>query len=308
MFIKKSRILSIEELKQFEGKTLQVVIPISPEILEDCGRIGFSAQLSIGDTLLPAKIGPVSKRNAEGNFVRHKDQPKETHYRTVEWTWKQFKGRDDYEEVSDFKDVPYQRYPRTFVPPYAVELSVVALADGVRFVVAPQITLDLEKNIDLLKHTINLFLEIFGECEIRYENLESIIKAKIVRLNWNILPPGEYPWQTRKEQVREFLDRASNRNKVVVSKRLEIINQYGPDFVAIGLHGFSGYMVFGFDKKKIYVFESTHVNNATYIFDKNWKDLSQLTKKEILSEDRQKDRVIHLHKSWMHRIDQILRK
>lgn len=83
--------------------------------------MGFSSELKPGETVLPSpKMVPVSRRNAEGSYIIHKDQPMETAYRTVEWTWKQWAGRGETVEVSDFVDVPYKRYPRTFVPPYGI--------------------------------------------------------------------------------------------------------------------------------------------------------------------------------------------
>ena len=43
--------------------------------------------------------------------------------------------------------------------------------------------------------------------------------------------------------------------------------------------------------------ESIHIDNATYIFDDDWEELSQLTKAEILDNNYQKDRIIH-RKNW----------
>lgn len=34
--------------------------------------------------------------------------------------------------------------------------------------------------------------------------------------------------------------------------------------------------------KNLFVLESTHLDNATYVLKSNWQELSQLTKREIL--------------------------
>ena len=47
------------------------------------------------------------------------------------------------------------------------------------------------------------------------------------------------------------------------------------------------------------------LGNATYVFDKDWEELSKLTKAQILDEGLQRDRVIH-RKGWHQRIRHLL--
>lgn len=63
--------------------------------------------------------------------------------------------------------------------------------------------------------------------------------------------------------------------------------------MAVGLGGFSEYIVFGFTRKNRYVFESPETGNATYIFRNEWEEVSQLTKRQILQEQLQEARIIH---------------
>jgi len=63
--------------------------------------------------------------------------------------------------------------------------------------------------------------------------------------------------------------------------------------MAVGLGGFSEYIVFGFTRKSRYVFESPETGNATYIFRNEWEEVSQLTKRQILQEQLQEARIIH---------------
>jgi hypothetical protein len=102
--------------------------------------MGFSCDPQEGETILPpASRGPVSKYNAEGKYEVHKDQPMETAYRMVEWHWREWHGPYDRVERSKLVDVPYQRYPRTFIPPPSVELSISTAADGQRIITAGSI-------------------------------------------------------------------------------------------------------------------------------------------------------------------------
>jgi len=75
--------------------------------------------------------------------------------------------------------------------------------------------------------------------------------------------------------------------------------------VAVGQAGFHGYVVFGFPDRDLYMLESTKINNATYVFAKNWKLLSQMTKAEILNSALYTDRIIH-RKNWHWRVNRLL--
>jgi len=151
-----------------EGTTVVVGIIIREDHEKILTEIGFPFPPKVGDSLLPsASLGPVSKVNAEGTYIIHKDRPKEIAYRTVEWTWEQWAGPYDTETQSRLVDVPYKRYPRTRVLPYSAEFTVYERGNSL-VLAAPPIEY-VPKNEDKLKHTLNLFLEIFGECTNREE-------------------------------------------------------------------------------------------------------------------------------------------
>ena len=92
---------------------------------DQLNQFGFSDDPTDGDTLLPpATFGPVSRYNAEGRYIVHRDQPKETAYRQIEWHWEEWHGPYDRVAQSRIVDVPYERYPRTFDPPPSVEVTI----------------------------------------------------------------------------------------------------------------------------------------------------------------------------------------
>jgi hypothetical protein len=267
-------------------------------------RAGFPVPPQIGDSVLPAPdFGPVSRYNADGKEEVHRDQPMETAYMVREWHWTQWQGPYRIPR-SKLVSIPYKRYPRTFIPPPSVELRIAETGDGNRIVASPAIEY-VEGNDANLLHTINLFLEIFGECEVLTENLEEITRPPIRRLNWTVLPPGRRPWPQLRGEIRPTLEQAPEEKQRIVEYRLQLMNDFEPEFHAIGNAGFRSYIVFGFPEKNLYVAESVYTGNATYVFDERWEALSRMTKAEILDENLQTDRIVHAE-NWEYRVRSLL--
>lgn len=303
---KRKRKLYKKFLPLVEGTKVIVGLAINTEIKNILIKIGFTESLSEGETLLPPSyIGPICRFNSEGKFIIHKDQPMETAYRQVEWTWEQWAGYHNTETKTRIVDVPYKRYPRTLVPPPSVELSIVQNKDENKYVVVPEQKLNFE-NPDFLMHTINIFLEIFGYCEILSESLEGYAIKNLRRLNWKILPPGKWPWNKIEQEISPIVQKITQQNRIVTNYRLKLVTSFLPDFVAIGQAGFYGYLIFGFPGKNLYILESVFSGNATYVFEEKWEDLSKLTKAEILQGKLQKNRIIHREK-WERHINNLLK-
>ncbi len=283
--------------------TLGITDPLRfPDTLK---RIGFSEPYEAGQSILPSSTGPVSNYNAEGKTIIHKDLPMETAYRQTLWHWTEWHGPYERVEQSKIVDVPYKRYPRSFEPPPAVEITISQNKDGVLILTAPI----LEKtatNSDKIKHAVNLFLELFHECQFFTENLDAITKTTLKRLNWIVLPQGEMPWEKLKKEVDPIVKSAPKGNQAVLYYRLKTINSLKPDFRAIGSGGFHGYIVHGFTENNIYVLESMYYGNATYIFGESWEELSKMTKAQILNEKLQKARVIH-RGGWRKKVEEIIK-
>jgi hypothetical protein len=264
--------------------------------------IGFTEDLSVGETVLPSVVGPVTRFNAEGKNIVRRDLPKETVYRQIEWRWTERHGDREVEQT-DFRYVPYERYPRDFVPP-SIELQIAADSQGNKLLVAGAFVY-ADANYQAIIHSINICLEIFGECEILTEDLQPIAPLETRRLNWDILPPGKQPWERIKEKIAPIVERAKKGNQGVILRRLEFMSQAIPELVAQGRGGFSGYIVFGFPRKNLYVLESIYYGNATYVFRENWEILSQLTKAEILSDKLHAARIVH-QPGWEKEIRRLL--
>lgn len=271
------------------GQAVTIGLPVTAEVEDRLRSIGFD-RLDEGETVLPRVVGSVTRYNAEGKEIVHRDQPKETVYRTVEWTRTEFHGQEEH-EVTDFVERPYQRYPRTPVPPPGVELTCVHMPDGERIIVAP--ALPYSEGSGALLHTVNLFLELFREAHVLSDDLRPVTLPPLKRLGWQILPSGERLWPQLREELAPLVQQAKEGQRHFLEYRLQTIAQYGPAFTAVGTAGFAGYIVFGFPQRELYILESAYYGNATYVLKEDWGTLSQLTKAQLVHGDLHELRLVH---------------
>lgn len=245
------------------------------------------------DAFYPVEVGPSSYYNLHERIIARKDLPKEP--RTIEHDFHivDWHGDDHYGTCFQTREC-YQR--DIVMPPciYMINDDEMIRSEKLH-----------KQDGEIVKHTINLFLETFGVCEIVGEDFVPVSKRKIKILEWEILPPGKYPWDKVKQDLNAYFEKLPDNNKLTISNRHRIITSYVPDFVAIGRASFAGYIVYGYLEKNLYFFESNEPNNATYIFEGEWENASKLTKKDILLGDLCYKRLIHNEK-WEKEICQIL--
>jgi len=262
-------------------------LPTDPTRLR---ALGFDDAPTDGESLIPSPVGPFSTFNANGREIVRRDLPKVSQSRMVWSTWNDWHGNPH----SGMQIRSQQVYQRELVPPPEEYLTVMQGESGP--VVASR---SLDKSVDddeKIVHVINLLLELFGDLEITSVDLKSTRSLVVKRLNWRVLPPGEFPFERAKKELAEFLDRVEENVRPVVQSRIRSVTQYKPDFVAVGVGGFREYVVFGFQSKNIYVLESPTLGNATYVFKNNWAEVSALSKKEILDGALHEARLVHNHR------------
>ena len=265
---------------------------------------GFSTNPSPGDTVLPTAVGPVTGYNANGRYVVRKDLPKEERYvTTVEWTWEEWAGPYDTTTRTEDRAVYRKCYQRDFHPPPAAELTIVDHEEQL-LVVSEELTNAAAKE-ERIRHILNVFLELFGECEIRHADLQAVMPPNIRKVNWTLLPPGKYPWSRVHKHIGQMLKNKGARSANPIQNRLEQLASFNPDEVYVGEGGFRAYVAYIFDDKGLAVLESVMLDNATYVFDRDWQQVSQMTKAEILQSNLQRDRIIHA-KNWKDRIRELL--
>jgi hypothetical protein len=285
------------------GKRVVCALANADQFSNQLTAIGFGTPLNPGEQVLPTAIGRISTFNAEGAEIIRKDLPMETRYRQIVWHWKEWHGQDRVEKEG-IRAVRYKRFPREQVPPPSVELTVATDLANNPYVVAPAI-LNEPENYDALKHVVNLFLEIFGQCEILQEDLSSFVATKVIRLPWTILPPGRNPWDQVLLALHQILSAQPPTTTAILEYRFRTIYQFKPDFVAYGNAGFAGYLVLAFEQKELFVMESPFLDNATYVFKGEWQRFTTMTKAEILNQKLPHARLIH-SKGWAKEITNLL--
>jgi hypothetical protein len=124
---------------------------------------------------------------------------------------------------------------------------------------------------------------------------EANIKVKKVR--WIILPPGKHPFSKIMQYI-EQLNKTKWLKKTVDENRLKTIYKLRSDKteVIVGANEFDGYFIFTFPEKNIFVMDNPIYGNAIYVVAGNWeklKQLSKLSKSEILTKYPSTKRVIH---------------
>ncbi|MDR1678654.1 MAG: hypothetical protein LBR81_02640 [Prevotellaceae bacterium] len=301
MKIFKRRIRNLENylLGIKENEEFYIGITDIESIKEKLVKVGFSSDLKAGELVLPSILGPISRFNADGKYIKRKDLPKEEYFISRLWSWTDWAGTE-YEKVVY---IARERYQRDFIAPPNIELKIEDSQESKVLVALKSV--NKKENFELIKHTINLLLELFGECDTLKSDFQLIQAPQVIRLNWKILPPGEYPWKKVEPFMKEKIERQSKGNRPVLKYRIEKIASKNPNFVAIGQGGFYEYSVFGFTEKSLYIFESIKTGNATYVFDKDWAELTKLTKKEILDDNLHKKRIIH-KQGWDNEIDALI--
>ena len=282
------------------GETFRVRVPLDAQADELLKRIGFEEAPSAGDTILPAIRGPVSRYNAEGRWLVHRDRPKESRYiRTVFWTRKDWGGN----EHTDFRDIFRDCYPRTHLPPPAVELTYIEHA-GEAYLVSPQLKNDAASE-ETNRHVVNLCLELARGCEVVRDDLEAFAPPATRNVNWKLLPPGRHPWPRVKEHIDTLLTRLSPKTRHVIYDRQQTVMAHGPDEQHVGVGGFADYVAYVFTSRGLVVLESVRRGNAIYAFGQDWQTVSQLSKAEIIAGDLQVERIVH-SQGWKDRLARLL--
>ncbi len=289
MLIKQSRINSLRYFSSaIEGELIYIRVDNVIRFPKKIKIFGFDDGVENGDSILPAPFNNYSKKNSEMFFTIDASLPMEKYTQTLYWTRNEWAGRGETREVTEYVDITRFRKHRDWHKPYSVNFTYVD--EGEAYIISDGIIYNSENN-EKLKNTVNMVLGLFGECTIDYKSMPSGIKKK--RLDWDILPPGKYPWEKVRDSIETITKKCNRTQTAMMLRNCKTIIDMEPEFVAYGKSGFRGYVAFGFPKRNMYILESIFPNNATYVFNNDWETLSKMTKAEILSNDLQEARIIH---------------
>ena len=119
MKITKKRILSLNRYLSFLEDEEEFYVSYKITGLNDhlLSRVGFTKPYTAGHTILPAILGPTSKKNAEGYFILLKDKPKKD-----KDFWGVITDWHGYEHTTSYSRKCWQK---KFIPPYNIEIMLV---------------------------------------------------------------------------------------------------------------------------------------------------------------------------------------
>lgn len=279
----------IERLPQFRL--------VSPNLTDRLARgVGFDGVAEEGDSILPISSGPATTFNAHGKEIVRRDLPMETLSRMINTSWRDWHGQTHH----GIQTRDYEAYPRDLIPPPGEFLT--AMRKNGEIVAASRVVERDEPEADIV-NLLNIFLECFPTFEIVQPDLTE--PTQVRKLNWKILPQGHYSFERARQALEDYLLKLSEDDRATATERIRGITRHDPDFVAVGLGGFSDYVVFGFTGRRRYVLESPNTGNATYIFRDEWEPISQLSKREILQNNLQEARLVH-NSRWRQAVSEVI--
>lgn len=301
MRFKQTAVRSISKLLALSNKHPNVRFVFKVPQLDPSSwtKLGFSSALGGGEFIVPAAVGSVTAFNAHGKDLIRKDLPKV------------LKSFDSFRSWVDWHGYPHsgiqhremEVYQRDHVTGPAEALYVLSIG-AEQYLSTREIRLDVEAEESAV-HLANVMLECFGEFDVVAADTCSKIGTRLKRLQWEVLPPGEYPWSKAKPIISEYTSHLDESAKELIGYRMATIAGHKPDFLATGRGGFNAYFVYGFEEKKVFVLESAHLDNATYVFQDDWERLSQLTKREILNGDLPHTRIVH-DRHWRRNVNKVM--
>lgn len=284
-----------EKLKKINSDTIVVacVREISAEDLSTnrFKHLGVPLQVESIDVVPPASMGRFSDKNINGEEIVRYDLPKETHYNYVEApNW-----GDDYYGTHTVA-LPYEKYPRDFLPPrntaIRVEKVVQSRPNFVKFSISEVIKKD---NTTRLLECLNLLQENVGSVDVFAADANFSDYINSLHVAWELLPPGA------REQLLQRITAGRNlsaEETQTITDRLDFLDSLKPKNLIYGVSGLARYTG-GLLADDLVVFENSTYGNALYIMYDDWKELSKKSRVDLLSGrfGTNFDRVVH-SKGW----------
>lgn len=273
------------------AKVIRLTVDISSISKDSLVKVGFEASPTEGDFLIPAVLGKFTRFNVNGEVKVRKDLPMEPESIMYYGTSRDWHGGTHH----GIRIRTINKYPRENIPAPSEVLEIVSV-DGKLSISTPELNL---KDIDETRniHLVNMMLECFSEFDVYDVKKNKVIGPRLKRLQWDILPAGECPWEKAKAIILKKAEHLEEKDKKVIEHRMKVISRREPDFLATGRAGFNGYFVYGFKAQDVYVLESMELDNATYVFNSDWEAISQLTKSQIINSELPHQRIIH-NRKW----------
>lgn len=217
--------------------------------------VGFPTGGEVGQVVVPAVVGPCSLFNVAGRERPLPGRAKERVALLWSGVVSERGGAEDAHEV--VRPTYRVRLPRESIPAPRVALDVVELASGEPAVATPAMRRGADD--ERLRHSINLMLELFGECELMVD--PPLRRGGVEEdLSWTFRAlHGASDEADVLAAPRAYI---SPERRAVADYRIAQVLGIGPDVVAIGRAGLGGLIVFGFRARGRVVVENLHADRG----------------------------------------------
>ena len=293
-----------ELLSKIEGfSDGSLVVSAAKRILKSDIKEGYYTHLGITSdnnslkfepSIIPdPKVGRYSNYNAMGRTIIRRDLP--------------MKSKTYSHDAPNFGDwskgtheVSWSRavYQRTFWFPRDIAILIEMIQEDSETIVI-KFTLDIvlakngENFSEELLFQCNLLQENCGVCDIYLLDTKDSIYINTLHVNWELLPPGTDNLDKNTKYILSKFRNPTSNTEQEINDRLAFFNELNPIQYISGESRFSQY--FGaMLTEDLVLLENTRYGNAIYIFYENWRELSKLSRSEILSSTNTKfERVLH---------------
>lgn len=266
-------------------------------------QIGISLnsqnQISLTTVLPDSSIGRHSKRNVEGYQEVLKSEPKilrtyNLGERPVFGDW----SKGSFELHASRKVYRRIQHP---TESFTISSEIIDIGqdyDGEYIIFKVKINeIFIKKSEDFterLLHGINVLMESHGKADIFESSANMIDYIASLSVDWEIFPPGTRELDiTRIIGDRVKLDQAE---KADFADRYDFLKSLNPIRFVKGLGG-SGTYFGAIYQEDLVVFENIKYGNAIYVLFENWREVSKLSRTEILSGNYNYLRIVH-DSSW----------
>jgi len=297
-----SRILA--KLKKLGAKT--VVVATVREIPDADIAAGAYRHLRmpfVGErhTVIPSHAsGKSSHKNVHGEEIILRDQPMETHYNYIEApNW------GDESNGTHEVALPYNRYPRDFIPPRNTTVTIERIrhrsAAGV-YKFAVDEVIKANDSFRLLE-CLNLLQENVGHVDLFASETDIAEYLRSLHVEWEILPPGQKDAILKKLIAGRTV---SQEERASLQERLDFLTSINPKHYLYGTTGLTRY-IGGLLRNDCVIFENAEYGNALYLMYEDWKELSAKSRVELLTGrcGTNFDRVVHVA-GWKKRVRELI--
>ncbi|QJD87605.1 hypothetical protein [Cohnella herbarum] len=301
----------VEELESNElvvGAVKQIpVSEIKQGVYSHIGIEFINDSIQIEDSVLPSKEnGRYSKYNKEGRTFVRKDLPKISKTYSAGQVpnfgdWSKGSHEMSWTKLVRQKEHWYEKN---------ININLEKLEENettltIKFSLDTQLKKDdpsFEK--ELLFH-INLFMENTGVSNIFSADATNEQYISTLYVKWELLPPGQKNINSNVEQILMRLRSPSEETKQLIIERIEFFESLKPTQYIVGENRFSKYFGAVINDKKV-ILENVWFGNAIYIFNEDWKELTRLSRTQLLSSnDKNFERVTHTG-NWKIKVTNIL--